>query len=557
MKNLFNTNTEGEAYKLLLAIFQNAVDGIITISERGIIQAVNPAVADLFGYEPTEILDKNIKMLMPEPYHGGHDGYIRNYKNTGEAKIIGKGREVKGRRKDGTVFDFYLSISEVKLEGRKNFVGIIHDITKEKETKSELQKTQNQFKAVFDTAIDGMIIISNRGLIRMANPAVLSLFQYELTELLNQNIKMLMPEPYHSEHDGYLSNYHHSREAKIIGIGREVLGRKKNGAIFPFSLGVSEVKVGDDVMYAGIIHDLTNQKEKEYEIQSLNEDLEIKVETRTKELSEVVNKLLKTNTLFEKEIKQRAKIQEELSLREVELKESLSKERELGELKSRFVSMASHEFRTPLSTILSSIALVGRYEDPKFKDKRDKHILRIKDSVKNLTSILNDFLSLSKLEEGKVELDKKQFLLKEFMDELAEEFSLKLKKGQNVILNFEDEHLMVESDKNILRNILNNICSNAVKYSPEDSNITCSQKINDGKVILSIIDQGIGIPEEEQKHLFTRFFRAGNVSNIQGTGLGLSIVKRYLDLLDGEITYESKEQVGSIFNIILPLNSTK
>lgn len=553
MNKLFNTKNEKEAYQLLLSIFQNAVDGIITIEENGLIQAANPSVAKLFGYTTEEILNKNIKMLMPEPYKKEHDGHIKNYQNTGVSKIIGKDREVKGRRKDGSVFDFHLMISEVKFAGGRNYVGIIRDISKEKQKDKELISTRNQFKAVFENAVDGMIIISNRGLIRMANPAVINLFQYELSEILNKNIKMLMPEPYHSEHDGYLHNYQSTRTAKIIGIGREVKGRKKDGTVFPFSLGVSEVIVGDDIMYAGVIHDLTEQKKREVEIQDLNLELEKKVKTRTEELSEVVNKLLKTNSLYELEIKQRAEIQDALAQSEGELRVALGKEKELGELKSRFVSMASHEFRTPLSTILSSVSLIERYRDNEQIEKREKHIHRIKDSVKNLTGILNDFLSLSKLEEGKVNINKTTFVWKEYIDTLVEEFTPQLKENQKIVHTYEDEALEVTSDTHLLTNIFNNICSNAIKYSMAGSTIYCNQKVVRNRLVIEIKDEGLGIPQEEQKHLFSRFYRATNVSNIQGTGLGLTIVKRYVDLLGGEISFSSTEGKGTTFTINLPL----
>lgn len=553
MNKLFNTKNEKENFKLLLSIFQNAVDGIITINGNGIIQAANPAITRIFGYNSEEILNKNIKMLMPEPYKGEHDRHIKNYQNHGISKIIGKDREVKGRRKDGSVFDFNLMMSEVKFTGSRNYVGIIRDVSKDKQKDKELVSTRNQFKAVFENAVDGMIIISNRGLIRMANPAVINLFQYELSEILNKNIKMLMPEPYHSEHDGYLHNYQSTRTAKIIGIGREVKGRKKDGTVFPFSLGVSEVIVGDDVMYAGVIHDLTDQKKREVEIQELNLELEKKVKTRTEELSEVVNKLLKTNSLYELEIKQRTEIQEALAQSEGELRVALGKEKELGELKSRFVSMASHEFRTPLSTILSSVSLIERYRKDEQIEKREKHIHRIKDSVKNLTGILNDFLSLSKLEEGKVTINKSRFLWKDYIDTLVEEFTPKLKENQKIIHSYEDEALEVTSDTHLLTNIFNNICSNAIKYSMAGSTIYCNQKVVGKRLVIEIKDEGLGIPQAEQKHMFSRFYRATNVSNIQGTGLGLTIVKRYVDLLGGEISFSSTEGKGTTFTINLPL----
>jgi len=557
LNKLFHTKSEEEANKLLLSIFQNAIDGIIVITSKGTILAANPAVAKLFGYGSSEILNKNIKMLMPSPYHEEHDGYLENYHSSGVAKIIGEGREVKGRRKDGTTFDFYLSVSKVQFEGRKNFVGIIHDISKEKERERELDVSRNQFKAVFETAVDGIIIISNRGLIRMANPAVLELFQFELSELLNNNIKMLMPSPYHEEHDGYLSNYHNTKERKIIGIGRVVKGKKKDGTIFPFSLGVSEVKVGEEIMYAGILHDLTLQKKKEDEIIQLNDELELKVKLRTKELSEVVDKLMKTNGLFEEEINQRKQVQETLIEREAELSLALDKEKELGELKSRFVSMASHEFRTPLSTILSSISLIDRYKDDSTLEKRNKHINRIKDSVKNLTGILNDFLSLSKLEEGKVDVNFQEIDWDEFATNLIEDFSPQLKSGQKIIQEYDNENFVFTSDRHLLTNILNNICSNAIKYSNEGDSIICKRSIFDNEFIIEIRDEGLGIPQEEQKHLFSRFYRASNVSTIQGTGLGLTIVKRYVTLLGGVISFESEEGAGTSFFIKLPLNPIK
>ena len=559
MKKLFNTNTKGEVYQLLYSIFENAIDGIITIDAMGIIQAANPAVAKLFGYSTEEIIGHNVMMLMPSPYHEEHDSYLANYHSTGVRKMIGIGREVKGKRKDGSIFDFYLSISEVNFEEKKNFVGIIHDITQEKKKENELELSKNQFKAIFDNAVIAMIIISDRGLIQMANPATIQLFGFELTEVIGQNIKILMPEPFHSEHDGYISNYKKSKVPKIIGLGRNVKGKKKNGEIFDFYLGVSEIKVGDKTFFAGMIHDLTDRIEKENEIKELNLQLEQKVELRTEELSNVVNKLLETNQLFESEIKERKEAQTLLIKQEEELKEALTKEKELGQLKSRFVSMASHEFRTPLSTILSSISLVGRYSEDENIEKRNKHILRIKDSVKNLTGILNDFLSLSKLEEGKVEIKAEHFNWRDFSNELKEDFSIQLKKGQEIILEHGEESVNLYTDKHLLRNILNNLCSNSIKYSKEGTKIYCKQTIKDEYIILKIQDEGLGIPKEEQEHMFSRFFRANNVSNIQGTGLGLTIVKRYVDLLHGEISFKSIENTGTTFTVKLPMNhkSTK
>ncbi|NNL91018.1 MAG: PAS domain S-box protein, partial [Saprospiraceae bacterium] len=220
-----------------------------------------------------------------------------------------------------------------------------------------MKESTNEFaltlKAIIDTAIDGILTINNRGVVESINPAAANLFGYEADEVIGNNIKILMPEPYHSEHDGYIQRYNKTKEPRIIGIGREVQGKKKNGHIFPFRLAVSEVILNDRVVFAGVVHDLSDVKKAESEIVELNKKLEKKVNERTYELEKTVNKLLQTNSTLESEISERITIENKLKLSEEELKQSLSKERELNELKSRFVSMASHEFRTPLTSVLS------------------------------------------------------------------------------------------------------------------------------------------------------------------------------------------------------------
>ena len=540
--------------KLLQAIFDNAVDGIITINTRGLIENINPAAANLFGYSAEEVKGRNVKMLMPEPYHGEHDNYIHNYNRTGVKKIIGIGREVKGQRKDKTIFPFFLSISEVQLDDGIVYTGVIHDISALKQKEKELEASRNQLKAIFETAVDGIIIINRRGIIQMVNKAVSNLFGFREEEMLKQNIKMLMPEPYHGEHDGYLDTYQKSRKKTIIGSGREVKGQKKNGEKFPLHLSVSEVKLeNEEVLYTGIIHDLTSQKQREGEIKKLNENLEQLIEERTEELSMTVNELLSVNKRLEGEVNRREVVEKALKKSESEIKEALAKERELNELKSRFVSMASHEFRTPLSTILSSAALISRYTKEEQQEKRDKHIERIKSSVSNLSGILNDFLSLSKLEEGKVILKPESFEWNAYVKDVVEEMQGLLKEGQEIIIKFNRNEIEVCLDKQIIKNILFNLLSNAIKYSKENQSTFIETTLEGKELKIKVKDQGIGIPEQDQVHLFSRFFRADNVENIKGTGLGLNIVKNYIDLLKGGIYFESEEGKGTTFFLEIPV----
>lgn len=418
---------------------------------------------------------------------------------------------------------------------------------------SSLTEAALRLKAIIETATDGIIAIDQRGTVEMANESAASLFGYDVEEMLGRNVKMLMPEPDHSSHDGYIANYLRTGEKKIIGIGREVTGRRKDGTTFPCRLSISEVKLEDRIIFTGIVHDLTEQKAAEQRVIRLNEELEKRVEERTEELAAAVNQLLNTNTKLKHEIQERKIIEKALRNSEQEARIAYEKERELNQLKSRFVSMASHEFRTPLSTILSSADLIEAYVKAEQNEKRLKHTQRIKSAVANLTGILNDFLSLSKLEEGKIDTHPVTFSLSVFCAEVLDEIQGLLKTGQYIQHNHDDWDREITMDKKLLKNIFFNLLSNAIKYSEEGARIDCLLKVEDGHLSIQVTDYGIGIPEDEQQHLFTRFFRARNVENIQGTGLGLNIVKRYVEIMQGKVTFESRLGTGTTFYVSIPL----
>jgi len=236
---------------------------------------------------------------------------------------------------------------------------------------------------------------------------------------------------------------------------------------------------------------------------------------------------------------------------EMQLQRSLAKERELGQLKSRFVSMASHEFRTPLTSILSSVSLIDMLNDKGKLAGQKKYIRRIESSVENMTTILNDFLSLEKLESGKVVLQTNEVTLNEFIAELKDDVAPMLKEDQHLLHEHEGA-TMARLDPHLMKNILLNLLSNAIKYSPNGSEVKVKSNLTNNHLCIEVIDQGIGIPKDEQKHMFTRFFRANNASNIKGTGLGLTIVKRYLDLMNGTIDFTSVENQGTTFTINIP-----
>lgn len=408
-----------------------------------------------------------------------------------------------------------------------------------------IESEQRQVTALFEYATEGIILTDDKGNIVLSNPAASRLFDYDRDELLGKPVEILIPGRFHQKHDGYRKGFYQHPGNRTMGHGRDLFARKKDGREFPVEVSLSHYRQKDRMFVIAFVVDITQRKQTEKElvaqkaqlekstedIRKLNMGLETKVEQRTLILREAL---------------------QELERSQQELSEALSKEKELNEIKSRFVSMASHEFRTPLSTVLSSAALLARYTQTDEQEKRDKHIKRIKDSVKHLNTLLEDFLSLGKLEEGRIKAAPAPFALKEFLEEIVDEIKALTKEGQVIHCNCSGSNEVV-TDKRLLKNILINLLSNAIKFSGEGSSIWLQVNNDpDGYLRLSVKDEGIGISEEDQQHLFSSFFRGGNAMNIEGTGLGLHIVKRYADLLKGTIRLDSMLGQGTTITAEVP-----
>ena len=401
------------------------------------------------------------------------------------------------------------------------------------------------FKEIFQSMSEGIIIVDESGTIMIANPVAEQLFGYEKDGLTALPMEELLPDRYRSRHVNFREGFNKHPEPRRMGFGRDLQALRKDGTEFPVEISLSFTKVQNHLLVMAFISDISLRKKAEAALKRSEEqllvyaaELEKKVEARTQALNNSIVKL-------EEEVHERKKAEEEV-------RNAFERERELNELKSKFVSIASHEFRTPLSAILSSASLINQYRVKGDLEKVDKHVGRIKSSVNHLTSILNDFLSLGKLEEGKIEINKEAIQIKDFLHEVREEILETLKPGQGIEINCQSEVETIHSDVRILRNILFNLISNASKYSDADKKIylECSRENNNA--VFTIRDEGIGIPEEDFKHMFERFFRASNAGNTQGTGLGLNIVKRYSDLLGAFVTFKSHFGKGSVFSIALP-----
>ena len=408
--------------------------------------------------------------------------------------------------------------------------------------------TSNEtFRQIFQSSVEAIIMVDKAGKILLANPVSERMFGYETDGLLGRLIEDLLPEHLRKRHIGYRVEFNDNPEPRPMGMGRDLVAKRKDGSEFPVAVSLSYTKIEGELMVMAFVSDVTERKRAEEALKKSEEqlllyasELEKKVQARTEDLNSTINAL-------EKEVFVRKRAEEEA-------RKALERERELNELKSKFVSIASHEFRTPLSTVLSSASLIEKYNERKEKEKVTKHVQRIKSSVNHLTSILNDFLSLGKLEEGKIDLVREPINVADFLAEIEEEIASSLKPDQKLAIDWQYMPKEIYSDVRILRNILFNLISNASKYSEEGTTIFITCK-NEGTNLAFIVrDEGIGIPEADQKHLFDRFFRASNAGNVQGTGLGLNIVKRYVELLGGTIAFISEYGKGSVFTVLIPLN---
>ncbi|HVU58500.1 MAG TPA: ATP-binding protein [Puia sp.] len=407
-----------------------------------------------------------------------------------------------------------------------------------------IESEQTQVNALFEHATEGIILTDDKGKIILLNPAASTLFEYDKDELLGKSIEMLIPGRFHAHHMKYREGFYRHPSNRTMGHGRDLFALKKDGREFPVEVSLSFYRQKNTFFVIAFLVDITQRKQAEKDMLD-----------RKAELEKITQDISRLNAELETKVEQRTLILrealQELEHSQQELNEALNKEKELNEIKSRFVSMASHEFRTPLSTVLSSAALLSRYILTEDQDKRDKHIRKIKDSVKHLNDLLGDFLSLGRLEEGRIQAEMAAFPVKEFLDEVVEEMRPLARPGQTIHCDCDGQYEFI-SDKRLLRNVLINLLSNASKFSSEGAGIWLTARHSSEALTISVRDEGIGISDEDQQHLFSSFFRGANALNIEGTGLGLHIVRRYVELLGGSMKLDSILDKGTTVTIEVP-----
>lgn len=510
--DLSNNLLVNPIYKIL---FESIEEGFIIVDRHGTILMANPRTCELFGYPPGSVLNMKVEDLIPDSLRGHHSKLRTDFHHSPKKRSMGAGMSLQAKRQDGSLFYVEISLNHVTIEGQVYVSALITDITERVKQEREIKELNSDLEA--KVKLRTKEVRESQELYS----AIARNFPNGTINVFDKNLNYIFVEGKELFQMGITSE-------KLIGTNYlERLSEEIRPKIKEALLSVFEGETKDfEIQY----------KDQYYRINAVPLSFE----------SDTIDRIL----VVEKNITPQKQI---LAQQEA----ALEKERRLNEMKSRFVSMASHEFRTPLSTVLSSTALIEKYIEREMYAKTEKHTQRIKKSVHGLTEILNDFLSVDKLETQITPVRPQAFNYHQLAKDIVEEMTAISKKGQVILNEIEGPETPIFSDPGILKNILYNLMSNAIKYSDEGQEILYRTVLNENELKVTVKDSGIGIPKEDQKQLFNRFFRAKNATNIKGTGLGLNIVTKYLEMLNGSMTFESEENVGTSFHLTIPINTKK
>lgn len=479
------------------AILDTARDAIIGIDAGGRVTLFNNAAEATFGYAAAEVLGQNVNLLMPAPYRDEHDGYLADYHATRVPRAIGQIREVEGQRKSGEVFPVELSVSEARVGDDVMYSAIIRDVTERKRNELALRESEARNRAVLDTALWSIITLDEGGLIASFNPAAERLFGYTADEVIGQNVNVLMPDPYRGEHDTYLRRYLDTGERRIIGIGREIVARRKDGSIFPIELAVNDTILDGRHIFTGMIRDLTEQKE---------------TEQRERQL----------------------------------LKHALQNERlaDIGAMTARI----AHDFGNPLAGLQMTaeriLRRIGR--DPRAPiDTATEPANTILTTTKRLAELLDEFKEFAREQRLQLqEIDLPAFLetvITNWRHEAA---------ARGVVLQSDaaTAPLRIRADPPKLQRVMDNLVKNALEALEGRTGTIrlAAAPIGDDRVRILVEDDGPGLPPGLDA------FAMFETTKPSGTGLGLSICRQIVIAHGGGIDVSAREPHGAVFGIELP-----
>ena len=478
-------------------LLEAAPDAVVIVDGTGRIELVNRQTEHLFGYTRDELLGQPVEILVPESFRGRHRGHRTGYFAEPGLRPMGAGLDLLGRRRDGSEFPVEISLSPIETPGGLVVSAAIRDVT-------QRRREDERFRALLESAPDAMVIVDHEGRIVLINRQVEHLFGYERDDLLGQPVEVLVPDRFRARHRGHRTGYFSGPVMRPMGADLDLFGLRSDDTEFPVEISLSPIVTDTGTLVAAAIRDVTERKLVEEHLQHALD-------------------------------------------REREVADQL---REVDALKDEFLSIVSHELRTPLASISGFSELLVEGSRTMDGAKVDLLVDRIFQNATEMGRMIEQLLDYSRLQAGKVKVEIGPLVVRELIATAVEALRSTL-DGRRLAVAVPPE-LQVMADQLAFARVITNLLTNAVKFSPEGSLIEIAAEARDGVVVVSVRDEGVGVPPEDIEQIFERFYQSPQSRGVKrGTGIGLSIARRYVELQGGRIWAEARSP-GTAFFFTLP-----
>jgi protein-histidine pros-kinase len=478
-------------------LLEAAPDAIVGVNRHGQIQLVNAQTEALFGYSREELVGQPVEILIPETHRRSHPGLRESYFSQPRTRPMGAGIDLVARRRDGTSFPVEISLSSIETHDGILVSAAIRDVT-------ERKRAEQRFRGLLEAAPDAMVIVDRDGRIQLVNAQTERMFGYTREELLGRAVETLVPKRFRAAHPQHRLGYGAAPRTRPMGAGLELHGLRKDGTEFPVEISLSPMEDEHGGIVSAAIRDVTERKNAE------------RVQTLAYERERAASQRL----------------------------------REVDALRADFLSTVSHELRTPLTTIKGFADLLHSQWEEVPDSQRLELVGRISRAGARLDGLIGDLLDFSRLERGEIRIDLRPLKVVAIIENSLERSATTLERHQ-VVVDIPAE-LTVLADESALARVVENLLTNAAKFAAAGTTITISGQETAGTVLITVADQGPGIPEHELPRIFDRFYRVGGQSNkVPGTGIGLAIVKEFTEAQRGMVTVSSREGSGTEFGVRL------